>query len=898
MNIHYLQHAKVCGASNLELKDEDIPAMFVDTMRDALTKEHETDAHFVCYSLATGDDLPRLKKVCLPHVRSVGDDVICYWIAIDVDNYDHARWNGEMLASFFEVALPTVGDGTPENPGVFPFNQACAWYTTRAGCRFLFRLSEPLSPEEWEPKSQGLVKLFREAGWNADERCKDWTRLFRLPNVNREGVNQGSEPWAYLDIREDLTIDPNGIPSAGPAAKREERLLDVPKLCLDMPDEDSATFHFEKIDKNGKMTLTTWGQEVKKRLRGQEYFPALFDHVPLADKGSRDETLFRVVSSIVSLTYDWMGTTPTHVLGLVQHAVKGFTPDSGTPNWRKSLWDKILWCWAKEKAKIEAKKIELEEKEVERQSDMAQIVEGMMKWLPDPRLKVNADGTVPPEAIEVVQKHLVCVMNTGHEHFVLDKTGRYFSMPVTSRTVIPHVRKLLGEDIIDTRIQMPSGGVRDMTPTDLTNHYATIIGEISYEAGEEEGGFIREVGTPSARISIVPFSRSKALTPLYNEDVDHWLKICFGHQFPQVCKWIAWALAFEEGPICALSIVGPSGCGKSLFTEGLAETLRVPNKSTFDDLTSAWQYNLAKSPWVFADEGLGTSMFSKSHPSDVFRRIIGKSDNFANRKNLAPVHVSVDLRLVMTANNFGTVRALTSDKELTPEDRSALLVRLMHVDGRQEASDWLQSMGGRNFTRGWISDGRSSRYIVARHFLWIYQNRHQYGRDMRLLVEGGMDHRVMAQLRMHGGMQDRVIEAVILILSLPPNNKRRGKTQVGDGRAYILAGDVHTYISMEMGYKNIKVSQVREALRSIILPDTLDEEGNPKMLKLGDDQYRYHQLDLDFLISAAYEYGWNTEALLQAKEGILPRMKQVPTKVNLNGEFAFKREAVTIESPT
>lgn len=192
---------------------------------EAITTPFNTDAHFVTYRVPGATQIPRINKPALSSIREQGLDVVVDHIVLDYDNPGHGEWTKESLASFFK-----------------DFEQRCdelmgKWrvvYTTLHGARIIFELSEPIPADVAEPKIAGLIARFRAKGIEVDK-LSDWTRLFRLPDVNRDGEQQG-EAWWYLCAEQEQTVAADEIPSLGEVAEATEH---VP-LDVTMPDPDEA----------------------------------------------------------------------------------------------------------------------------------------------------------------------------------------------------------------------------------------------------------------------------------------------------------------------------------------------------------------------------------------------------------------------------------------------------------------------------------------------------------------------------------------------------------------------------------------------------------------------------------------------------------------------------------
>lgn len=191
---------------------------------DALTSAWPTDAHAVAYEpravgAADGSVIyPRLSR------EAVGDPAIgpISMVAMigDVDPPGHV-WTKEWWTAT-EPLLESTG---------------LAWYRTRNGARVVATLEEPVAictradEQAWSDRVLGWREyLLAGHGLEIDERCHDWTRIFRLPNVVRGGRVERSElrgvlrPWRtteWITPAEDApSAPPTVTTTAAPAFDR------------------------------------------------------------------------------------------------------------------------------------------------------------------------------------------------------------------------------------------------------------------------------------------------------------------------------------------------------------------------------------------------------------------------------------------------------------------------------------------------------------------------------------------------------------------------------------------------------------------------------------------------------------------------------------------------------
>lgn len=199
------QNAQVKNAQNIEILtlDRFAPGMRAhartcpETLERALTRPWRDDRHFVAYAPAeVAGEYVRLTTRDGAD-RETGEPIPCVWslpagerpsVAMqlligDVDPPGH-EWDDAWGA---RVAKRLARSGM-------------AHYRTRNGYRVIVPLAEPIPLEsesdaaEWSELYLAWVASVRERyGIELDPACKDWTRLYRLPNVRRDGHDERAE---------------------------------------------------------------------------------------------------------------------------------------------------------------------------------------------------------------------------------------------------------------------------------------------------------------------------------------------------------------------------------------------------------------------------------------------------------------------------------------------------------------------------------------------------------------------------------------------------------------------------------------------------------------------------------------------------------------------------------
>lgn len=176
------------------------PAARVLSLVEALLETHRTDAHFTtgvlerdCSPLAYQ---PRICKPALAWLGTQGLGVRHDVLVVDVDNPDHEPWSPEGRAD-----LRALWDANKA-----PLD-TCGIYTTKHGYRLIQPLDEPVVASMYERTLRTWLDELEAAGVSPDRACVDWTRLFRLPRVLRNGKRTDPyfEDYSRLEPR---VIDP------------------------------------------------------------------------------------------------------------------------------------------------------------------------------------------------------------------------------------------------------------------------------------------------------------------------------------------------------------------------------------------------------------------------------------------------------------------------------------------------------------------------------------------------------------------------------------------------------------------------------------------------------------------------------------------------------------------
>lgn len=811
-------------------------------LSQALERTWGTDAHFVGY-YATPDQgiLPRCNKPVLSHIRKAACDLVTEVMVFDYDNEGHAPWTGPGDTGPFYERLMEAMDRQPA------FRDWRHIYFTKHGARLIYVLNRPVPVDDYEEYHRWCVNEWHKLGFKEIDELNDWTRLYRLPKVNRDGDSTGEA--AYFDIMS--TTNVMDLALLGRTAKTGK--VDYSLLATeyaDSPPDDGEAYQFLFHQQaNGSQVQTEFYKAAKKKLRHHDCYGVCFDGRSIGDKGSRDQNILRFVGQAVAYMAPDKLACPEAIYALFVRAINELEPDAHTPDWRAVLWSAVCRVWHKECCLLAEKQAEEEAEEAQQLSALESIVQGMKTWCKHPDL----DGS-EEERVAYVKRH--SILSVAGYYYLMGLDGRYQKTHLMDRQLIAAIRNSPSHGIYQTTKLNQQNQIVDRSSGEIINEYATVASCIRGSAGED-GGYISDIDMDAAIYHMRLYRRNAKIQPEFNRDVDNWMRYTFGEHYKFLRRWIGFALAFEDGPMCALSIEAPPGIGKKMLVQGLAECLEQPSLAGVDDMVGANNYNLLTSPFMAINEGWPKSKAMEKQPADAFRALIGGDPVECKRKYSPPVQLRIAMRLIFTANNTNTIRQITGTMTLSPEDRQALAQRLTHIKLPPESVNWIEEQGGKALTgvpgNRWIAEdtGHNSDYVLAKHFMWLYHNRGEPDRG-RFLVHGNASDTIMFMLRSQAGAAPAVLEAIIKLIHAKTNNKAQKYKGIyinhKQGEIHVLTRTIIDYYREELMTKTgdrLSPQDAADVLRSLIR-----KEHASRILPNAEVTGRRNWHDLDVLVLA------------------------------------------------
>lgn len=715
----------------------------------AINTSWDTDAHLVLYVPTSEDDeYPRCNKACLYDIRDAEEDLLGQAIVLDWDTPGHKPW-GETATQEDYAGL--LMDAIEKDPLLGEFY---CLYATAAGVRVVYALDRPVPVDALEGHIRWLVSRAQAAGLLVDELC-DWTRLFRLPKVLRSGSPTEIADYFSLTINEGACLSVDSLGSIeGFKSDRRGKILPFDGELPDLSDS------LDLMRKKGSTKASEWYNAAKTRLKNRECYPCLFESKPIAKPGARNTTIHRYVGQAIAMLWNIPGTTMQHIYGLFAGPIMQLDEDE---DWLRILWSSVGRIWQREAAQEQIVQERIEQAEEEHRVGILGVCQGMKRWCKDEHLHTGADPDIRKLWVEtkLIANHL-------DTYYLMSRDGTYRPQPYKASQLISAIRTHI-PDLISTFTERGNGqGMKDESVVSLISKHTTIVREVRIQPSKEDDGTIEDMDRPNACLLVPGFRRNPRLKPEYSEEVEDWMLALFGEEnFDSACCWIAYALAFEEGPICALSISGAPGSGKKMLCMGLAECLEYPSMGGEEDLIGDYQYGLAQSPFLCINEGLKATGDKAHRVADRFRKLTGGDPVQIFRKYMPPVELRCPTRILLTANNRDIIKVLAHGKTLSQDDRDALAVRLMHMEVGDGAANWLRSRGGVKLTSGWVSSdaGGGSRYVLAKHFLHLYESRRDlWAPGPRFLVQGRGCDDLMYEMQTGAGSAMLVIETILSMI--------------------------------------------------------------------------------------------------------------------------------------
>lgn len=810
-----------------------------DSMQDVMEKEFDTDAHFVCYSVVGEDVWPRINKPALSSIRRAGSDVVLKHIVMDWDtpkelgSNDKVPLNSELFEMFAEMIMGH------QDSLVSKWKHA---YTTRNGGRIIYELDIPVPADESEGYINSMLVKWKELGIEMDMKCKDWTRLFRAPQVVRDGEKSNEDPFFFVETTDNLL-----------------RVADLGKIHMPfiprvpeweetgMPNSEDVLEIMHPMGEGGKRINSPFHLRAKRVLKNTPTHKCIFGGRDMAEVGGRNSAIQEHLGYVMlPLMRAFNDLTPQHVFALFYDAVMAFDHLPGE-DWLGELWVSIRHYWCRDSARVNAERKVREAGIIESKSTIETVIKGMRKWCKAPQLYSEDKDLVE----EFVRGHSIASYRGFY--YLIGPDGNYEPSPWSKDDMFSRINDRHLKHILKVAYENGDGKEMMMSDKEITNKFATPVFSVVTLPQLETNGGIEDMDGEKPKLYISMYRRNPKLEPEFNKYVDEWLQNLAGKDYEQLCEWIGHALAFEDGPIAALSITAEPGVGKKLLIEGLKECLEEPIAASDSEICGRFNGRMAKSPFGVVNEAWPAEA---KGVADIFKRLTGGDSITVEEKGLPQYDVVNPMRLIFMANDHEIVNSLTQGKSLTPSSRRAVGERLLHFNlenGGVGGREYIRRKGGLSFTSAaghrWIrtDSGGTSDYIVAKHFLWLHSVRPEVEPGSRFLVAGN-------QVELSGQMLSMAVQhpatAVVINAVLSMLEAGRGK-----GVSLFVTEAYKVYVTVDGLVQEAKQfldehlthRSADMALRNIKATDTVAKwEGSPK---------EWHEVNLASILRYASQMG-------------------------------------------
>lgn len=315
------------------------------------------------------------------------------------------------------------------------------------------------------------------------------------------------------------------------------------------------------------------------------------------------------------------------------------------------------------------------------------------------------------------------IVQAGSAYHLRAPDGDYVG-PFTRDSLVPKARDLFAPaelcdpPAISLVVSQPT--LRAKSAAELVRDYGVSILQVEYDyslvRSKLDGPVFRR--------------RCGGLAPLKareHPEVAHWLSLLAGEQHGQLLDWLATILEIQR-PTAAIYLQGAPGIGKSMLSLGLSRLWRRGAPCSFRAAVERFNYDMVESPLVFADEDLKLPSWGGETPANTLKRLVDENSRWVEGKYVGRALLHGAYRVVITTNKTPVE---LFNEALSAHDIAALGERVLVLEPRaEEASEYLQSLGGREYTERWVAGN-----AIAEHALWLAQTR-RVRRGTRYLVQG------------------------------------------------------------------------------------------------------------------------------------------------------------------
>jgi hypothetical protein len=589
---------------------------------------------------------------------------------------------------------------------------------------------------------------------------------------------------------------------------------------------------------HAKAQTTDWIKDALTKLNNpesKEIMEKVLAGQSFAEAGSRDQALQRIASIIAYVSPDRDSTELAREI--LFDSLSTFAPEDAG---KYTQEDRVEWAAEKiSRAQEDARRDRVV---TERHNQaIADVLLKQARSAPrrDQRLGPAPQGAYTDAEIGAFAAQQGCTPQTFVKRWVIQKGQNFYvyingdyQLPLSVNELDVSLPRDLAPAVANGFVKLDTtsakGEPRRKTTKEILSDYCSVARtvvarlDLGFSFYDEDTQTFYEASCPI-----------RPLVPLFNADVDNWLRLLGGSKADLLLDWVATVTRLDKQS-SALYLQGPPGTGKSLISQGLARLWHQGAPTELVRVLGDWTADISRCPLIVADEQIPNS-FKGQRSSAELRALIGNSSRTLTRKYAHNADLVGAVRLILSANNADM---LVFEESLSQADLEDVAGRFLHIQGDKAAKDFLNTID----TTGWVDDD-----TIAKHALWLRDNRTVVP-GKRFLVEGSARD-VSKQLATRGGVAGRVAEWLVRYLCETPTSQlaarqsspqQKDQVRVGNGRYLVNTNAIVTFWEQWSKSKVTPTTpQVGAALRNL----------STRQVRAGAK--RYFEIDIEAIASWA-----------------------------------------------
>jgi hypothetical protein len=440
----------------------------------------------------------------------------------------------------------------------------------------------------------------------------------------------------------------------------------------------------------------------------------------------------------------------------------------------------------------------------------------------------------------IIQKEGACWM--------LSETGDYIG-PFSRFDVPAGLSRVLARAPVQL-VEVTKSGIRYRPPIDVVRESGTIAAEIHSDMTLQRTYF-----DPVTKVLHEAIRPIRKLDPVFNSEIDGWLKILAGEAYPKLIDWLSCVMDLNK-LLCALYFSGAPSSGKTLLATGLAKIWTEGSPGSITKVLSDFNDEFTRCPLVLADEEVPKNRYSTA--TSALRSMLSTTERTLSRKFQPTSSLRGAVRLILAANNESLLHAEISSSN----DLEAIAQRFLYIEAPLAAAELLNEIP-RSKREMWAQEG------IAKHTMWLAENHKVVEPGQRFWVEGNaseMTNRMMSDSKWNSLVCEWLVR--YLLNPKPLDTKctgmiRRGEMEDGE----LLVNDQAVVDGWEL-YIKTKESPITAFIGAALRAISKTSKRCNRRLPASNPafkskQIRYRVIDVERLISWADRFNVGTQEDLQ-----------------------------------